>query len=579
METRANYLLIGVFTLLGLLGALGFFVWLARFEIDRQYDLYDVYFDSVSGLGRAGEVRFNGLLVGQVLTLDLAPDDPGKVRVRIEVDAETPVTTETTAQLQVQGVTGVSFVSLSGGGAEGVPLEPAEGGSVPVIPTERSVVQTLVEDAPDLLAEAQTLIDNLVTLTGDETQGYITGILANVERASSQFDRALEDFSAISASVAAATDEIALFTARLDGIGDAVETTLGSVNLTLADARGALGEAEGTLGAATGAMQAAERGFVAAEQVLVDQVPEIADDIGGAAAALRGAVEDLRARIDPVLAGLGTGAELAVARLRELETTLDNIDATLAEADIALASVDSAAVEFELLIEGEGAELVADARAAFASLQASMATLDQVAQDDVPAIVGDIRAAVAKASEVITRVGDDVTGFTGRLDPLAAEAGETLATATATLRQAGDTLTRIDAALEDASGALVAAESAFEGADAIINEEVAPTAADIRVAAASLSDAAQSVAADLPAITGELRAAIADASAVVARVDRAVAASAGPVEAFATGGLGQIEQFTREARSLVTALESLVRRIERDPARFFLGNQPPTYRR
>ena len=54
METRANYILIGAFTIAGILGALGFFLWLAKFEVSRQYAYYDVLFDNVSGLSAAG---------------------------------------------------------------------------------------------------------------------------------------------------------------------------------------------------------------------------------------------------------------------------------------------------------------------------------------------------------------------------------------------------------------------------------------------------------------------------------------------------------------------------------------------
>ena len=119
METRANYILIGAFTLAGILGAFGFFLWLAKFEVSRQYAYYDVLFDNVSGLSAAGGVSFNGLPVGQVISLQLDDDDPSKVRVKLEVDADIPVTEDTIAQLQSLGVTGVSYVELTGGSASG----------------------------------------------------------------------------------------------------------------------------------------------------------------------------------------------------------------------------------------------------------------------------------------------------------------------------------------------------------------------------------------------------------------------------------------------------------------------------
>ena len=56
METRANFVLIGVFTLFGILGSFGFFLWLAKVEVDRQYAYYDILFSDVSGLGEAGNI-------------------------------------------------------------------------------------------------------------------------------------------------------------------------------------------------------------------------------------------------------------------------------------------------------------------------------------------------------------------------------------------------------------------------------------------------------------------------------------------------------------------------------------------
>ena len=75
---------------MGILGALGFFVWLASVQVDRQFQRYYIYLDSVSGLSQSAQVRYNGLPVGQVVNLGLDPAD-SRVRVLIEVAADTPV--------------------------------------------------------------------------------------------------------------------------------------------------------------------------------------------------------------------------------------------------------------------------------------------------------------------------------------------------------------------------------------------------------------------------------------------------------------------------------------------------------
>jgi ABC-type transporter Mla subunit MlaD len=67
METKANYVLIGAFVLLAA-GALALFtLWIAGNPLNRSYSDYDVIFEGpVNGLTEGGEVRFNGIKVGEV---------------------------------------------------------------------------------------------------------------------------------------------------------------------------------------------------------------------------------------------------------------------------------------------------------------------------------------------------------------------------------------------------------------------------------------------------------------------------------------------------------------------------------
>lgn len=101
METRANYILIGLFTLLGILGMMAFFLLFARVELDRQFAYYDIRFSSVSGLSEASDVRFSGLPVGQVVDVRLAPEQDGSIVVRVEVNADTPVRTDSVATIEI----------------------------------------------------------------------------------------------------------------------------------------------------------------------------------------------------------------------------------------------------------------------------------------------------------------------------------------------------------------------------------------------------------------------------------------------------------------------------------------------
>lgn len=571
METRANFILIGAFFLLSIIGTLGFFIWLASVQIDRQYATYGILFDDVSGLDPSGDVLFNGISVGKVIGLEIYPQNPSKVLTTIEIDTATPVTSGTIAQLQSQGVTGVAYISLSGDALGTAPIEMPDTG-LPMIASKRSTVQALVQDAPDLLAQANELLKQFQSLTSPENQAYVTRILRNLDTSSARLDQALTDFSSITSTVGEATAQITQFTGRLDSIGASVQTTLTKSNTALDAAQRAFDTADKTLIDSGAAIQSVEGTFTQAEQILRDRIPEILSDISAAVARTDAAIADLQKRSADTLDGFGDTASLLNARLTELEQTL-------AEANIAFVAVTDASDSFDALVTGDGTMLVGDARAVLADAKVAIATIQNVVVQDVPVIMADIRAAVATASDAVDRVAQDVTGLTGRFDPLAAEAEQALASANALFVRAQGSLGTLDTALDSAQGALASAEAAFDGATDVLRTDVGPMLSDLRTASDRISVAVEDVTRDIPAIATDLRALIGRADAVVAQVQRAVSASAPGIGAFAKTGLPELTRLSAEARSLVSTLNSLARRIERNPAGFILDNRVPEYRK
>ncbi len=223
METRARYILVGAFTLLSLVAALGFILWLAKVQIDRTFAQYDILFDNVSGLGQGSPVYYNGIDVGDVLNIAMDLENPTLVRVRIEIYASTPVRMDTMATLASQGVTGVSYVALEGGSPQSERLEVIPPNIVAVIPSKPSVVQGLITDAPDLLAEAIALMRDIRGFTTEENTKAIASILKNVESATARIDTMATRTETVMISAEATL-------ARLDAVLIEAKTTFESGN-------------------------------------------------------------------------------------------------------------------------------------------------------------------------------------------------------------------------------------------------------------------------------------------------------------------------------------------------------------
>lgn len=190
METRANYVMIGVFTLAAAAFMLLFGLWAAKYTSDKDWRYYDVIFDeAVTGLTEGGSVQYNGIGVGTVAQLSLAPDDPRKVIARVKLRAATPVKVDTHAKLSFTGLTGTAFIQLTGGSPNAAMLT-APGDAVPVIQTEASALQNIAETANKLVARLDKVLS-------EDNIHNITQTLDNIESATGALADQREDLGAL----------------------------------------------------------------------------------------------------------------------------------------------------------------------------------------------------------------------------------------------------------------------------------------------------------------------------------------------------------------------------------------------
>ncbi|HVT55917.1 MAG TPA: MlaD family protein, partial [Xanthobacteraceae bacterium] len=119
METKANYSLIGLFTLAVIAGAFGFVYWFQNVGGGGAKAYYRVVFGgSVSGLNVGGPVLFNGIRVGEVTGLALDAQHPERVVANIAIQQSVPLHKDTEVGMQFQGLTGIASLSLKGGTAK-----------------------------------------------------------------------------------------------------------------------------------------------------------------------------------------------------------------------------------------------------------------------------------------------------------------------------------------------------------------------------------------------------------------------------------------------------------------------------
>jgi phospholipid/cholesterol/gamma-HCH transport system substrate-binding protein len=228
METRANYALIGVFTLAVIAAAFGFVLWFSGSEKPGGRTTYKIIFTgSISGLSEGGFVLFNGMRVGTVTKIDLLPQDPSRVYALIEVDSKAPVRADTKARLEYTGFTGVASIALTGGALDAPPLPATQGPAI--IVADRSDYQDLVETARRVAAQASDLLTKTNHLI-DDNSASITATMKNAEKFSDALAANPEGLKDFMGAIADVGKSIKPLTAKLDALaGDADNVVKGDV--------------------------------------------------------------------------------------------------------------------------------------------------------------------------------------------------------------------------------------------------------------------------------------------------------------------------------------------------------------
>lgn len=176
MENRAHAIAAGLFTLL--LGAALAVVVMWFGKDDLKLTAYEVTTtQSVAGLKVEAPVRYRGVEVGRVETIRIEPGLSGRIRIRVGVQEDTPITRSTYAQLGYQGVTGLAYVTLNDDGSSSELLK-RHGRELPQI----SLRPSLLDSSEDLLGSVSEVAERINGLLDDDNQKMVKRTLAGLEQ-------------------------------------------------------------------------------------------------------------------------------------------------------------------------------------------------------------------------------------------------------------------------------------------------------------------------------------------------------------------------------------------------------------
>jgi phospholipid/cholesterol/gamma-HCH transport system substrate-binding protein len=244
MEARANYVAVGAFVLVVLAGILVGCLWLARVQFQTEYQYFETHVSGpVSGLSIGAAVRLNGIEVGRVAKIDLDLQDPKRVTLLLQVRNTIEIHADAIASIETQGLTGASYVEISGGTLNSPPLTVSAGQRYPEIASRRSSLQEVFDNAPELLTRLIVIGDRLESLLDDKNRGALAEILVNIRDTTGIFERRNTDIDRLIVDTGATMHNLADASATLKVVASNLDRTSGKVDQLIASADNAFDRA------------------------------------------------------------------------------------------------------------------------------------------------------------------------------------------------------------------------------------------------------------------------------------------------------------------------------------------------
>jgi phospholipid/cholesterol/gamma-HCH transport system substrate-binding protein len=299
MERDARYATVALFALACIAAAVAFIWWYSGRGDRREYQTYEIYFQgTVSGLSKGSPVRYLGVDVGRVTLLNVDPQDPGRVKVKAEIDSTAPISGATLAKLGLLGLTGLLYIDLQQDPDVPASRPLAQGTQYPVIPSRKGTIEASAEQLPEILAQATSVLARIERVLSDENVRAVGQTMANIERASADLPATMAEARALAA-------ELRGISASTLELTNSLNQTLGrmqpDLEATLASARSASDKLARTADGLDRLLNANDGGLGKTTRASVAELQQLMIDARSASNEVRELARTLRERPSSVL--------------------------------------------------------------------------------------------------------------------------------------------------------------------------------------------------------------------------------------------------------------------------------------
>lgn len=553
METKANYTIVGLFTIIVTLAAFGFIYWYAELAQSGNFAKVVVRVPgSAAGLNVGSPVRFNGIPVGQVKSVQIDFQRPKFVVAVAEVSVDMPMNETTIFKLESQGLTGASLFEVTTPTGAGTDiLRKAFKSGVPVeIEAQTSGIAGLIENAETIMVRANSIMGEVEGFVRD-AQTPITNTLKNAEAFTDAIAKNAKGIDQFLASVTGLTATVQTLSRKL-------ETTLSSadklitaiepqkINNTLSNFETLSANATQSLAKIDALISEVEPGQIGATIKNVALASADAKEALNQAKIVITGISESTGEINQMISDVSSTAKqlnkatahvdtiLAEVKPEQISNTLNNITVASNDAKVAL----SQARKIAESIGGKTSEiedLIANVNMTAKRLSNATEKVDLLLAEVDPSLVkqtiADISAAGADAKQTLA----DAKKIVGNVGDRSKDINQMITDVTELASRLNGASARIDGVLAKLDG--------FLG-----DNDSGSIIADAQQTLKSFKDVADNL-------------------------NKRIGPIAGNLERFTGSGLNDIEALVTETRRSISRIERSVSDIERDPQRLLFGGE------
>jgi phospholipid/cholesterol/gamma-HCH transport system substrate-binding protein len=234
MDTKVNYIVVGLFMSLLTLAVIGSTIWLAGIHSSKRYYTYLTYMNEpVTGLSEKAPVKFNGVDVGFVDKIRLNPLNPQQVRLVLRIQENTPISEATRSSLLSQGITGLTFIGLTAEKVQAPKLKKLPNEDYPVILSTPSLLFRLDQTVQSMAQNINQVSKNLNEIFDTENKAAFTRSLTNLRNITDTFDKNAKNIDETLQSLRKLVDNSASASDKLPKLMSQFESTLKTGNQSL----------------------------------------------------------------------------------------------------------------------------------------------------------------------------------------------------------------------------------------------------------------------------------------------------------------------------------------------------------